>query len=60
MKITVNVQDDLVFKIDREAQKDGHSNRNAVIRKVLQLFFDQSVNFSQTKVKTNKSEAVSK
>ena len=56
MKITVDVSDDLVFKIDREAQNDGHSNRNAVIRKVLQLFFGQTVNFSQMEVKRNKTE----
>ena len=39
MKITVDVDEQLGKKIDLEAKKDGHTNRNAVIRKVLNLFF---------------------
>ena len=41
MKITVEISEEVGRKIDLEAKKDGHSNRNAVIRKVLNLFFDE-------------------
>ena len=60
MKITVDVSDEFILKIDREAQKDGHSNRNAVIRKVLQLFFGGTVNFGQTAVKEKKIKEAGK
>ena len=47
MKITVELSDEMGEKIDLEAKKDGHSNRNAVIRKVLNLFFENEVNYRQ-------------
>lgn len=56
MKITVDVSDELALKIDREAQNDGHSNRNAVVRKVLQLFFDHKPNFTEPLRNGNKTE----
>jgi len=50
MKITVDVDEQLGKRIDLEASKDGHSNRNAVIRKVLTLFFDNKVNYGQPNI----------
>lgn len=48
MKITVEIDEAMGEKIDLEARKDGHSNRNAVIRKALNLFFDNEVNYGQS------------
>ena len=39
MKITLELSDEMGELIDLEAKKDGHTNRNAVIRKALNLFF---------------------
>lgn len=47
MKITLALSDEIGEKIDLEAKKDGHTNRNAVIRKVLNLFFENEVNYRQ-------------
>lgn len=57
MKITVEISEEVGRKIDLEAKKDGHSNRNAVIRKVLNLFFDEKPNFTKPQtVKQGKEE----
>jgi len=37
--------------IDLEAKKDGHTNRNAVIRKVLNSFFADEIRFSSVQTK---------
>ncbi len=47
MKITVEIDDAIGERIDLEARKDGHSNRNAVIRKMLNIFFENEVNYRQ-------------
>lgn len=54
MKITVEIDEAMGEKIDLEARKDGHSNRNAVIRKVLNLFFDDA--FSSVHLRERKNE----
>lgn len=54
MKITVEIDEAMGRKIDLEARKDGHSNRNAVIRKALNLFFDDA--FSSVHLRERKNE----
>ena len=54
MKITLELSDEMGELIDLEAMKDGHTNRNAVIRKALNLFFENEVNHRQpVGIKTN-------
>lgn len=59
MKITVEISEEVGRKIDLEAKKDGHSNRNAVIRKVLNLFFDEKPNFAKPQTIKQEKEEVS-
>ena len=47
MKISLNVPDEWGPLLDMEAKKDGHSNRAAIIRKIVNLFFAQLENFSE-------------
>ena len=47
MKITVELPDEMGERIDLEARKDGHTNRNAVIRKVLNSFLLSKFNILQ-------------
>lgn len=47
MKITLELSDEMGELIDLEAKKDGHTNRNAVIRKALNLFFENEFNYRQ-------------
>ena len=60
MKITVEISDEMTEKIDLEAKKDGHTNRNAVIRKALNSFFADELRFSsvETQENKNRNEAV--
>jgi len=45
MKINFDAPDDWAALLDEEAAKDGHSNRAAVIRKIVNLFFADRKNF---------------
>lgn len=54
MKITVELPDEMKEKIDQEARKDGHTNRNAVIRKALNYFFADDLRFSSVQTKETK------
>ena len=54
MKITVELSDEMGEKIDQEARKDGHTNRNAVIRKALNYFFADEIQLSSTVTKESK------
>jgi metal-responsive CopG/Arc/MetJ family transcriptional regulator len=56
MKITVELPDEMGEKIDLEARKDGHTNRNAVIRKALNSFFADELQFSSVSDKENKNQ----
>lgn len=51
MKITVELSNEMGELIDLEAKKDGHSNRNAVIRKALNYFFANELQFSSVQTK---------
>ena len=46
MKISFEAPDEWGKLLDEEAKKDGHSNRAAVIRKIVNLFFGQKLLFS--------------
>ncbi len=56
MKITVEIPDEMGEKIDLEARKDGHTNRNAVIRKVLNSFFADELRFSSVSTKEHETQ----
>ena len=56
MKITVELPDEMGERIDLEARKDGHTNRNAVIRKVLNSFFAVEIQHSSTTTKENERQ----
>lgn len=56
MKVTVDLPDSMIKNIDIQAQKDGHSNRGAVIRKAVTLFFNEIVNYNQLKATNKKKE----
>lgn len=56
MKITVEISDEMGKRIDLEARKDGHTNRNAVIRKVLNSFFADEIQHSSIATKENELE----
>lgn len=45
MKISFDIPDEWGPLLDKLAAKDGHSNRAAVIRKIINLFFDKSAVF---------------
>lgn len=45
MKISFEAPDEWEKMLDDEAKKDGHSNRAAVIRKIVNLFFAQESHF---------------
>ena len=47
MKMSIEVPDEWGEKLDKLAKQDGHSNRAAVVRKIINLFFDQKQNFSE-------------
>mgnify|MGYP004542584145 CR=1 FL=1 len=50
MRVSFEAPDEWAVLLDEQAQKDGHSNRAAVIRKVMNLFFDGKLAFcSQNK-----------
>ena len=46
MKINFEVPDEWASKLDELARQDGHSNRSAVIRKIVNLFFACNLQFS--------------
>ena len=49
MKISFEAPDEWGKLLDSEAEKDGHSNRAAVIRKIVNLFFDKNLRFSSVR-----------
>lgn len=54
MRVSFEAPDEWAVLLDEQAQKDGHSNRAAVIRKVMNLFFDGKLAFcSQNKGKAS-------
>ena len=53
MKISFEAPDEWEALLDEEAQKDGHSNRAAVIRKIVNLFFADKLQFSSDSAKEN-------
>ena len=46
MKICFEAPDEWENKLDELARQDGHSNRAAVIRKIVNLFFAEKLSFS--------------
>ena len=46
MKMSIEVPDAWGDKLDELAKQDGHSNRAAVIRKIVNSFFAQKLRFS--------------
>lgn len=50
MKVGVELPQELINLIDCQAQKDGHRNRCAVIRKALNLFLDGSTQDKTPKI----------
>lgn len=46
MKISFEAPDEWEKLLDEEARKDGHSNRAAVIRKIVNLFFTGKLQFT--------------
>jgi len=46
MKISFEAPDEWGKLLDEEAKKDGHNNRAAVIRKIVNLFFGKKLLFS--------------
>lgn len=49
MRISFEAPDEWAVLLDEQAQKDGHSNRAAVIRKVMNLFFAGKLAFCSQK-----------
>ena len=45
-KINIEMPDEWETRLDDLAKQDGHSNRSAVIRKILNLFFAKKLQFS--------------
>lgn len=45
MKISFDAPDEWGPMLDEQAKKDGHSNRAAVIRKIVNLFFGDKSHF---------------
>jgi len=53
MKISFEAPDEWEGLLDEEAKKDGHSNRAAVIRKIVNIFFADKLQFSSDSTKEN-------
>ena len=47
MKISFDIPEEWLPLLDKLAAEDGHSNRAAVIRKIMNLFFAEKQNFSE-------------
>jgi metal-responsive CopG/Arc/MetJ family transcriptional regulator len=45
-KINIEIPDEWETRLDELAEQDGHSNRSAVIRKIISLFFAKKLQFS--------------
>ena len=56
MKINFDAPEEWGPKLDELAQKDGHSNRAAVIRKIITLFFEEKQNFSEHSEKSQEHD----
>lgn len=46
MKMSIEIPDEWGNKLDELAKQDGHSNRTAVVRKIVNLFFAEKLAFS--------------
>ena len=46
MKMNIEIPDEWETRLDELAKQDGHSNRSAVIRKIVNLFFAKKLTFS--------------
>ena len=57
MKICFDAPDEWENKLDELAKQDGHSNRAAVIRKIVNLFFAGKHTFSNIFSEDNASNA---
>lgn len=49
MRIGIEIPEELVYMIDKQARSDGHDNRSAVIQKALVFFFAEEVAFVANK-----------
>ena len=58
MKITFTAPDEWQERLDELAKCDGHSNRGAIVRKILKIFFDQNLQFSSVSMITQKNLTV--
>lgn len=46
MKMSFEAPDEWADLLDKQAAKDGHTNRAAVVRKIVNLFFADELRFS--------------
>ena len=60
MKISVEFPDEMETRLDDLAKQDGHSNRSAVIRKIVNLFFEKNLQFSSVLDENKKDEKEAK
>lgn len=53
MRVTFDLDDKLDHKLMREAKKDGHENRSAIIRKAIGFFLSSMSSNSKKRQETN-------
>ena len=57
MKMNIEIPDEWETRLEELAKQDGHSNRSAVIRKIVNLFFANKSHFvAQEKETTEKPQ----
>lgn len=56
MKMSVEMPDEWGEKLDKLAKQDGHSNRAAVVRKIINLFFVNGLTFSYSSSKAGEKK----
>lgn len=56
MKMNIEIPDEWGNKLDELAKQDGHSNRSAVVRKIVNLFFIKKLPFVTYEAKSNEKE----
>ena len=56
MKVSFDAPDEWEKLLDEEAQKDGHSNRAAVIRKIVTNYFAEKVAFCSPQNQKSETE----
>ena len=60
MKLNIEIPDEWETRLDDLAKQDGHSNRSAVIRKIVNLFFEKNLQFSSVSDENKKDEKEAK